>query len=96
MPRAKKKELLPNGRVISLADAKRQFVHRFTVEHVPPWARQPFDDGTYPAPQYASDQEWYDNTPFPGEGFITKWSRYCQSDNQTWPLGQRLTEPYTR
>lgn len=75
--------------------ACRTYVNRFTMEHVPEWARkQPKDHGGtatwYYAPQYRSDREWYDNTSFPGEpdhiGRITE----CWSRNATWPLGQRL------
>lgn len=85
----------------TLSQAKAQYVHRFTMEHVPAWARQQREDGSYYAPQYRSDQEWYDNTTFPGErgGRFTappKGARYCETRNQTWPLGQRLDAPFSR
>jgi hypothetical protein len=43
----------------SFEQAKAQYVHRFTMEH----GAAP--NGQYYAPQFASDQEWYDHTQFP-------------------------------
>lgn len=64
------------------------YVHRYTMEHKPDWARKPRPDGKQYQPQYRTDREWYDNTSFPGEighiGRITE----CYSRNATWPLGQ--------
>lgn len=81
--------------------ATREYTNRFTKEHVPAWALKPRDNGSFYAPHYASDREWYDNTVFPGErrkGLTTppKGSRYCESRNQTWPCGTTLSAPYTR
>ena len=82
--------------------ACRIYVHRFTMDHVPDWARKPMDGGAsapqltgrYYAPQYRSDREWYESTVFPGEldhiGRITD----CHSRNATWPLGMSLDKPY--
>lgn len=82
-------------RTITFETAKATFVHRFTLEHVPAWSRKPFGDGTYPAPQYSSDREWYENTRFNGEDPLAT-SKYCYSSGQTWPLGKALSAPYRR
>jgi hypothetical protein len=70
---------------ISFESACNRYVHRFTMEHVPAWAKEVREDGTYYAPHYRSDREWYDNTEFPPvfDG--------CYSTGQTWPLGKELT-----
>lgn len=82
-------------RPISFEEAKNRYVHRFTMDHCPQWARTTLGTlDTYPAPQYASDWEWYCRTTFPGEGGLSKRNRHCQSDNQSWPLGQRLDKPF--
>lgn len=81
-------------RKITLEQAKSQYVHRFTMDHVPQWARQRRDDGTYYAPQYRSDKEWYDNTTFPGESGLHGNSKHCETRNQSWPLGQALDKPF--
>lgn len=80
-------------RAITFEEAKRLYVHRFTLEHVPVWARKPRPNGTFYAPQFRSDAEWYANTLFPGEGYVSRRSRYCETSGQTWPLGQALTAP---
>jgi len=74
--------------------AKAQYVHRYTMEHIPQWARIVRDDGTYYAPQYASDQQWYDHTLFPGEAGHIGDRKHCYTTGQTWPLGQALARPY--
>lgn len=79
---------------LSFREACAIYVHRFTMEHVPQWARKQRDDGTYYAPHYASDKEWYDNTVFPPHNPISK--KDCWSSSQTWPLGKALDQPYTR
>lgn len=89
-------------RAITLAQAKAQYVHRFTMEHVPAWANEPHlnhDNNTfkYYAPQYKSDKEWYDNTVFPGESDLCiKSDDHCYSSGKTWPLGQWLDKPYKK
>lgn len=88
-------------RTITLQAAKRQYPHRFTMEHVPDWAnKRPCDDGgtvtRYYAPQYCTDLEWYENTVFPGEGGIPKREKYCESRGETWPLGKWLAAPYRK
>lgn len=76
--------------------AKAQYVHRFTMDFVPQWAKRPLNDGRYYAPQYRSDQEWYDSTTFPGEPGHLGDKRHCFSGNPTFPLGQWLTKAYSK
>ena len=76
----------------SLDEAKNKYPHRYTMEHVPEWARKPADNGKYYAPQYRSDKEWYDNTEFP----TNPREKHCQSNNPSWPKGQWLDKPFTR
>lgn len=74
------------------AEALRAYVHRFTRDHVPMWAKVPRPDGTpYPV-QFASDADWLAHTMF----CVTR-SRPmglaeapCRS-NPTWPDG--VTQP---
>jgi septal ring-binding cell division protein DamX len=82
------------SRKISLAAAKAAYPHRFTLEHVPAWARQQRVGGSYYAPQYRNDAEWYERTYFPGEAGIRANARHAQSNCPTWPLGQSLQAPY--
>lgn len=83
-------------RPVSLAQAKAQYVNRFTCEHAPQWARTPCANGKYYAPQYESDAQWYESTMFPGEGHLGKREKHCMSMNQTWPRGQWLDAPYRK
>ena len=85
-------------RVITLATAQAQYPNRYTLEHIPTWAkRRPCDSGgtstLYYAPQYRTDTEWYENTVFPGEGGKPKRDDDCFSSNQSWPCGQWLERP---
>lgn len=82
-----------NPRPISLEEAKGLYIHRFTCEHVPAWAMAQSFHNRYPAPQYATDQEWYDNTAFKGEHAMAT-ATHCYSLNMTWPLGRTLDEPF--
>ena len=78
---------------LSFEEAKRMYVHRYTMEHIPSWAKNPVDNRKYYAPQYRTDKEWYDNTVFPPHnGF----KDHCTSTNQSWPLGQWLENPYKK
>jgi hypothetical protein len=79
-------------------EATSRYVHRYTMEHVPAWARaRPCDHGgtetRYYAPQFRSDREWYDNTTFPGEPGHLGGRKYCYTTGQTWPLGMWLDRP---
>lgn len=78
----------------TLAAARAAFPNRFTMEHVPAWARIPHN-GRFYAPQYRTDAEWYAATLFPGEGGIPAKARYCESAGQSWPLGEWLDARYT-
>lgn len=83
------------ARPLTFEAARRRYVHRYTLEHVPQWARtgvhrnEAGECGCY-APQYASDREWYESTLFPGEGGIHPRETHCQSGAPTWPLGTWL------
>lgn len=81
-------------RAISFSEACRMFPHRYTMDHVPAWARQPTYNGLWYAPHYKDDREWYDHTVFPGEGDIPACSPFCDSTGQTWPLGTWLDGPF--
>lgn len=81
---------------MSFEEATRRYVHRFTMEHMPTWARQSAPNGRFYAPQYRSDQEWYDRTLFPPQNpYTTRRRQECHSTAQTWPLGTWLDRPYT-
>lgn len=72
-------------------DALAHYVHRFTREHVPAWARQPRPDGTpYPL-QFDSDRDWLANTYFrvTGRGKFDERETHCQS-YPTWPDNPEL------
>ena len=82
-------------RPLTFEQAKSQFVHRFTMEHVPSWAKQQREDGSYYAPQYSSDLEWYNRTFFKGESELPS-NKSCYSYDPSWPLGKTLTAPYMK
>lgn len=84
---------------MNLEQAKRVYPHRYTMGHVPAWAKnRPCDSGgtetRYYAPQYRSDQEWFENTLFPPNNPFHKSD--CYSSNPTWPLGKWLDKPFER
>ena len=79
---------------MTFEEAKRKYVHRFTMDYVPEWAQRARPDGKYYAPQYRSDEEWYANTQFPPHPLC--YMGDCHSNSQTWPLGEALTKPYTK
>jgi hypothetical protein len=84
------------ARPITFNEARAQYPHRYTMEHVPAWARKPCEgNGKYYAPQYRTDAEWYEKTAFPGEGGIDRREDHCMSNAPSWPLGQWLDAPYT-
>lgn len=80
----------------TLAQATAQYVYRYTMEHVPAWARQPTALGKYYAPQFRTDAEWYAATKFPGEPGYIGIGTDCYTTGQTWPLGKWLEKPYAR
>ena len=85
-------------RPITLEQAKARYVHRFTMEHVPAWARLAIwseSGAKYHAPQFNSDQEWYDKTLFHGESELAT-LKHCYTSGQTWPLGRWLNKPFKR
>lgn len=86
---------------MKIEEARRKYVHRYTMEHVPQWARQrPCDPGgtetRYYAPQFRTDREWFENTVFPPNHPAGPRVTDCYTNGQTWPLGQWLDKPYTR
>lgn len=81
-------------RLLTFEQAKARYVYRYTCDHKPAWADNPIRD-MYPAPQYRSDREWYENTAFPGEeGNLAADTDGAYSTQQTWPLGRFLIEPF--
>lgn len=82
----------------SFEEACSQYVHRYTMEHVPSWALGPISDGKFYAPQYRSDREWYDSTVFPGESHfpVAMGLKHCWSKSPTFPLGYWLDGPFTQ
>lgn len=74
--------------------AKRLYPHRFTMEHVPDWAKQKCNDAFFYAPQFRSDQEWFEHTVFPPNPMCDK--NHCYSSRETWPLGKQLDAPYNK
>lgn len=90
---------MPN-RPLTLAQAQAAYPHRFTCDHFPAWAAHPLRRDQrgmptdYPAPQYASDAEWYERTTFPGERGLSPSAHWCISARPAWPLGERLPHAY--
>ena len=82
------------GRPISFDQARNQYGHRFTADHIPAWAEKRLDVGKYYAPQYDSDAQWYERTLFNGEDEIAD-KNHCYSADESWPLGTFLPTPYT-
>ena len=80
---------------MSFDDAKKKFGNRYTLEHVPAWAKNEFTSSSgekkFYAPQYKSDQEWYDNTTFPPHNNFSK--KDCCSVKASWPKGKWLKAP---
>jgi hypothetical protein len=81
---------MKSAQKLSFEEAKRMYVHRFTVEYIPAWADKPAPNGKYYAPQFLTDQEWYDHTIFPPQ---SPFPDSCYTTGQTWPLGQWLDAP---
>src|SRR5215467_8274189 len=83
-------------RKLTFEQATPRYIHRFTCDHVPAWALLRRVDGTFYAPQYASDRQWYDHTKFNGEAGYFGVANDCYSTGQTWPLGVALSAPYRK
>lgn len=75
-----------------LKEAKRQYTNRFTMEHRPTWATQQAPSGMFYAPQYKTDEEWFENTIFPPRNPYHKTD--CHSLNASWPMGKWLDSVY--
>jgi len=67
------------------------YVHRFTRDHKPAWARWPREDGQVSPVQFASDADWLANTRFAvrKNGRLDGRARYCES-SPTWPDNPEL------
>lgn len=85
---------MTDKRKLTLKQAQKQFPHRFTMEHVPRMAKDMLPNNKYPAPQYRTDQEWYDNTVFHGEPGHFGPKNTCVCTAATFPMGAFLDEPY--
>lgn len=73
------------------ASVLNSYVHRFTREHHPAWARRPMPHGkAYPV-QFASDAEWLAHTRFAvtTSGRLDARHRSCES-TPTWPDNPEL------
>ena len=79
-------------RPITFEQAKAQYIHRYTMEHVPAWAKRRSGNGKFYAPQFRTDAEWYENAKFDGESDLAD-KEYCHVSGETWPLGQWLDAP---
>lgn len=82
------------ARSISFEQAKAQYPHRYTLDHVPAWAMEQAPNGKYYAPHYVSDREWYEKGVFPGEHGLDL-DESMISRFQSWPMGQWLDVPLT-
>lgn len=72
-------------------EVKRRFVHRFTGDHAPDWARKPMPNGqAYPL-QFADDADWLAHTYFwvNKTGRLSARHSYCES-HATWPNNPEL------
>lgn len=78
---------------VTQREALARFVHRYTAEHVPAWARKKtvaFPNG---APlQFATDAEWLRNTQFAVKknGTLDKRVNHCETGEPTWPNNPEL------
>jgi hypothetical protein len=73
--------------------ARATYVHRFTGEHKPDWARKEWKDGKpYPV-QFKDDADWLAHTKFPvtSAGKLSKRPSACIS-TPTWPGNPELRE----
>jgi hypothetical protein len=76
---------------LNQTNVKQMFVHRYTRDFKPSWANNPWKDGKpYPI-QFASDEDWLENTYFrvTKKGNLDERSKHCES-NPTWPDNPEL------
>ena len=73
------------------AEVLRAFVHRFTGDHKPDWARKPRPDGTAYPLQFKDDADWLANTFFAinRDGSLSAKQHFCSS-SPTWPNNPEL------
>jgi hypothetical protein len=72
----------------------RAFVHRYTGEHRPQWAANPWKaNQPYPV-QFKDDSEWLSNTKFAvkRDGRLDTRVKCCVS-TPTWPFNPELRKP---
>jgi len=69
----------------------RSYVHRFTADHTPQWARKLGPNGEPSPVQFSSDQDWLENTFFRvrKDGRLDSRARSCES-HPTWPNNPEL------
>lgn len=67
------------------------YIHRFTKDHKPMWARETMPNGNKYPVQFESDSDWLDNTFFEvtKQGRLDKRFHHCES-NPTWPDNPEL------
>lgn len=75
-------------------DALKQFIYRYTKEHVPAWATKDVPEKfgkAYPV-QFVSDKEWLANTTFNvnKDGSLSNRSRYCTTIKTVYPDNPEL------
>lgn len=81
-------------------DALAAYLHRFTRDHRPLWARKPMPNGDAYQVQFASDAEWLANTLFPvtvrKDGSLGDHTRGHSQSFATWPDGVPTGAPARR
>ena len=81
--------------LIAQSQAKAGFIHRFTGDHRPHWASQPMPNGESYKVQFASDDDWLDNSLFAirSDGHLDR--RFHEHMSfPTWPLNPELREKF--
>ena len=77
-------------------DALAAYLHRFTKEHHPLWARKPRPNGAAYPVQFASDVEWLQRTLFPVTvrkgGRLGNHTRGHAESHPSWPDGLSLED----
>lgn len=73
------------------AEALCRFVHRFTGDNRPGWAREKRPDGSAYPVQFADDKDWLANTRFhvTPAGKLSPKHDFCES-SPTWPFNPEL------